>query len=109
MLSLSTVALMATYLISIVCVAARRIRKDRPLPPARWSLGKFGLPCNIIAICYSSWGFFWSFWPNSYQPNAQALNYAFVLFVGFMTIASVLYVTYARKIYEGPVVKVMTS
>ena len=40
MLSLSSAALMATYVISISCVTARRFNLSRPLPPARWSLGR---------------------------------------------------------------------
>lgn len=102
LLSLSTVALMATYLVSITCVLLRRVR-GQYLPPARWSLGKFGLPINACALVYSCWSFFWSFWPNSYSINAENFNWACVLFVGLMGIGSILYFTHARKIYEGPV------
>ncbi|KAK6437726.1 hypothetical protein LTR95_006082, partial [Oleoguttula sp. CCFEE 5521] len=79
LLSLSTVALMATYVISVTCVLVRRIRKQH-LPPARWSLGKSGLPINALALTYALWSFFWSFWPNTYSPDAQSFNWAFVLF-----------------------------
>jgi choline transport protein len=105
MLSLATVALMATYLISVGCVALKRIR-SQPLPHARWSLGRWGLPINCTAIVYATWSFFWSFWPNSYHVNAVNFNWASVLFVGLMGISAILYLTYARRIYEGPVVKV---
>lgn len=104
MLSLSTVALMATYLISVGCVTLKRLRKE-PLPPARWSLGKAGLPVNLTAMLYAVWSFFWSFWPNAHDVNAVNFNWACVLFVGLMLISAVLYLTYARRKYEGPVVK----
>jgi choline transport protein len=105
MLSLSTVALMATYVISVGCVTLKRLRHES-LPDSRWSLGRWGLPINITAFMYAIWAFFWSFWPNSMQVTAVNFNWACVLFVGLMGISGVLYVVHARKVYEGPVVKV---
>lgn len=102
MLSLSTVALMATYVVSVTCVLIRRIR-GQYLPHARWSLGRWGLPVNALALAYACWSFFWSFWPNAYDVNAENFNWACVLFVGLMGIGTVLYFTHARKIYDGPV------
>jgi choline transport protein len=106
LLSLSTVALMATYVISIGCVVIRRFNTLQPLPPARWSLGRYGLPINIIALIYAVWAFFWSFWPNAHDIIADNFNYACVLFVGLMTISAVLYLVHARKVYDGPVATV---
>ena len=105
MLSLSTIALMATYTISVGCITLKRIRNE-PLPQTRWSLGKFGMPINVISLIYSLWSFFWSFWPNSYSVNAANFNWACVLFVGLMGLSGLLYAVYARNVYEGPVVKV---
>lgn len=102
MLSLSTVALMATYVVSITCVLIRRI-KGQHLPPARWSLGRAGLLVNALALVYACWSFFWSFWPNAYDVNAENFNWACVLFVGLMGLGTVLYFTHARKVYDGPV------
>lgn len=105
MLSLSSTALMATYIISIGCVVHARMRSE-PLPPSRWSLGRFGMGVNVVALVYSTWAFFWSFWPNSYQVTAINMNFAVVLFFGLLAISVILYVVHARKVYEGPVVKV---
>ncbi|KAK5003125.1 hypothetical protein LTR28_010562 [Elasticomyces elasticus] len=104
-LSLSTVALMATYVISIGCVTLKRYRLEA-LPPARWSLGRMGMPVNCVALAYACWSFFWSFWPNQAHVTATNFNWACVLFVGLMGIAGALYAFHARHVYEGPVVKV---
>ena len=104
-LSLGVVALMATYAISICCVLLKRLRGEA-FPPARWSLGKFGSLINAVALGYIAWAFFWSFWPNEYQPTVQTFNWAVVLFVGVMGIACIEYVLRARKYYQGPVLKV---
>lgn len=104
-LSLSCVALTSTYSISIGCVFYRRITAPETLPPARWNLGKAGNFVNLGALTYSSWVFFWSFWPNSHDINVLNFNWACVLFVGFMAISLILYLARGRYVYEGPVVK----
>ena len=104
-LSLSTVALMATYVISVGCVSLKRVRGE-PLPDSRWTLGRWGFPINVMAFVYAIWSFFWSFWPNSMHVTAKNFNWACVLFTGLMSISGVLYIVHARKVYEGPVVKV---
>ena len=104
-LSLGVVALMAAYAISIGCILLKRIRGEQ-LPPARWNLGRAGTPVNTVALMYTTWAFFWSFWPNTFAPTVQTFNWAVVLFVGVMGIACVVYFVHARKYYEGPVAKV---
>ncbi|RMZ87432.1 hypothetical protein DV736_g5340, partial [Chaetothyriales sp. CBS 134916] len=47
-ISLSLLALMSTYMLSIGCLLLKRINSEA-LPPARWSLGRWGLPLNAIA------------------------------------------------------------
>lgn len=51
--SLSLLGLLSTYMISIGCVLLRRI-KGEALPPARWSLGRYGLAINAFAFLYSA-------------------------------------------------------
>lgn len=70
-ISLAAVAQMGTYLISITCVLYRRITAPHLLPKARFSLGSWGVPLNIMAIAYASLIFFWSFWPNTTPVDAE--------------------------------------
>ena len=96
---------MATYTISIGCVTFKRL-KGEPLPRSRWTLGRFGLPCNIMGLMYSIWSLFWSFWPEYGDITAANFNWSSVLFAGIMAIAAVYYIVHGRKVYEGPVAKV---
>ena len=105
-LSLASTAMMGTYVISIGCVTYRRFTR-LPLPSSRWSLGKAGIWVNCTALLYSTWAFVWSFFPNAYAVTLQNFNWASVLFVGLMGIATVLYWTQAKHVYEGPVAKVV--
>ncbi|KAB8229631.1 amino acid permease-domain-containing protein [Aspergillus alliaceus] len=79
LVSLSTVALMATYLISFTCLILRRVYCNPPLPPCR------------------------CFWPILHDASAVNFNWAPVLFVGVMGASTVVYWLHARKVYEGTV------
>ncbi|RDW56626.1 hypothetical protein BP5796_13091 [Coleophoma crateriformis] len=105
-ISLQIVALMLTYTCSISCVLYRRLAHPELLPSARWSLGKWGVPVNIIGILFAAFSFFWSFWPNTIPVNAQNFNWSVVLFLGVLGISLAQYFFQGRKIYVGPVTKV---
>ncbi len=105
-LSLATTALMASYGLCVGCIMLRRVRKQ-PLPRARWSLGRAGLPVNCVATAYAAWCFFWCFWPVREVGGAGEFNWAIMLFLGLVGIACALYFYGGkRKSYSGPVLKV---
>lgn len=95
---------MSTYAISIGCVALKRLR-HQPLPPSRWSLGKFSLPVNLFAFTYSCFAIIFVCFPvtTPIDPGAN-MNWAIVMFSGVLLIALVYYFLHGRKVYEGPVV-----
>lgn len=97
---------MFTYAISISCVLYRRLAHPELLPPARWTLGRWGVPVNVTALVYVSFAFFWSFWPNERPVTRQNFNWAVVMFVGIFILSVVNYVVYGRKVYVGPVMSV---
>lgn len=63
-----------TYVLSISCVLWRRTLGE-PLPPARWSLGKLGIPLNIIAILYQSFATIISFFPLFAEVTPANFNW----------------------------------
>lgn len=75
MTSLAVVALLQCYGLSIGCHLWRRIYKPETLPPAYFPLGRFGVPLNVLAIIYCTYGFFWSFWPTSTPVTAEGFNW----------------------------------
>lgn len=101
--SLLTVALLQCYCLSIGCLLWRRIRHPETLPPAQFSLGKFGIPVNAAAVTYALWAFFWSFWPQYYPVTAAGFNWASVIFVGVLILALLHFLFVARHKYTGPV------
>jgi len=103
-LSLQLSSLMASYAICIACVTVRKLRNPQSLPKARWSLGRLGLPINIVAACYATFASFWTFWPNSTPVDAGSFNWAPVIFIVVVIVAMVNYFIQGRHKYHGPVV-----
>jgi amino acid transporter len=108
-ISLQVCALMMTYSVSVGCVLYRRIAHPELIPTARWSLGKWGVPVNIIGLIYSLFTFFWSFWPNTVPVTLDTFNWSVVLFVGVFVICLLMYVVRGRKVYNGPVSEVKSA
>lgn len=101
--SLLTVALLQCYCLSVGCLLWRRIMRPETLPPSPFSLGKFGIPINMMAVTYSLWAFFWSFWPQLYPVTLDGFNWAAVIFGGVLLVAIVFYIFKGRHVYAGPV------
>jgi amino acid transporter len=102
-ISLQIVALMFSYAISISCVLYRRLAHPELLPPARWSLGKWGVLINSVGLAYAIFAFFWCFWPGETPVDAESMNWGVVMFVGVAIVCALSYAVQGRKIYKGPV------
>lgn len=100
--SLILLALLSTYMISIGCILLKRVRKE-DLPPARWSLGNWGLPINAFAFLYSGFVMVFCAFPNTVPVTTSTANWAPVLWVGVIVIAVVVYLVHGRKAYTPPV------
>jgi len=74
-IGLLTGALGLTYALSIACVLWRRCFGE-PLPPARWSLGRWGIPCNIVALLYTIMSTLISFFPIFYGTGPSDMNWS---------------------------------
>lgn len=100
--SLNLLALLSTYMLSIGCVALKRIRGE-PLPFARWSLGRWGLPINIFAFVYSGFAIVFACFPPGLPVDTSSANWAVVVWVGVFLISIVIYFLYGKKHYTAPV------
>jgi choline transport protein len=104
--SLLTVAVLQCYCLSIGCLLWRRIHHPETLPPTRFSLGRYGILINALAVVYSLWSFFWCFWPISYPVTASGFNWSSPIFCAVLIVAMVYFVFVARHKYVGPVTEV---
>lgn len=102
LVSLSTLGLMSTYMLSIGCVLLKRIKRE-PLPPARWSLGRYGLVINGFAFLYSGFIVIFCCFPLSLPVGVADANWAPLIWVAVIIFAAIMYVLQGRRTYTAPV------
>ena len=100
--SLTLLALLSTYMISIGCVLRKRILQE-PLPAARWSLGRLGLPVNAFAFCYCIFVIVFASFPNELPVALDTANWAPAVWAGVVVLALAAYILHGRKKYTPPV------
>ncbi|KAJ4362981.1 hypothetical protein N0V83_010098 [Neocucurbitaria cava] len=80
---------------------------DRSLTWGPWRLkGAFGIANNVVAICYLLLIIFFSFWPNSVNPDLVHMNWAGVVTGSVALFSVAYYLLFAKKSYTGPIVEV---
>jgi choline transport protein len=111
-LSIGICALLGSYLVSISCVAWRRIT-SRPLLPCSFSLGRWGLPINLLSLAFLSVAWVMSFFPPTVHPTVEGMNWSCLVFGGVMIGAGAYYWGWAGREgkgqYVGPVEYVRKS
>jgi amino acid transporter len=102
-ISLQMSSLMLTYMLSISCVLYRRLTHPELLPPARWSLGRFGIMINGAALIFSMFFLFWCFWPLQTSVDPTTFNWAILMFSTIVIASTIFYFLGGRRKYAGPV------
>ncbi|KAJ5568788.1 hypothetical protein N7450_011274 [Penicillium hetheringtonii] len=70
---------------------------------AKWNCGRFiGTIVNVLALAWIVFELVLFSMPTALPVTRVSMNYASVVFVGFMAISAVWYLVYARKHYKGP-------
>lgn len=94
--------MMSSYMVTISCVLLKRIR-GQPLPPCRWSLGRFGMAANIGSLCFLFPVFVFTFFPLATPVTATTMNWSSLMFCSIVLFATIYYLIYGRKQYIPPV------
>jgi len=79
----------------------RRLRG--PLPPHRWSLGKYGLFVNIGAVAFLLVVWVFVFFPLTPVVTPETMNWSILMFGSTMLFAVVYYMLVGKKTYKSPV------
>ena len=103
--SLSASLLLTSYMFSISTLLLRRATGP-DLPSRRWSLGKWGATVNIIAVCFLSVFWIFSFFPPTAVVTTTTMNWNSLMFVIIVLVAALYYFLKARHEYIGPVMLV---
>ncbi|KAK4183888.1 amino acid/polyamine transporter I [Podospora australis] len=98
----SGVGVIALTLSYAMPIAVSMIEGRQQVKGAKFSLGKFGWFCNIIALAWSLFALPLFCMPAYIPVTAQTVNYAPVVLVGFVAIAGIWYAVWGHKHYAGP-------
>ncbi|KAI7459984.1 amino acid transporter-like protein [Hortaea werneckii] len=106
--SLGTVSILSSYTVTVGCLIWRRLF-GKPLPPRRWSLGRWGLAVNMFSLCLTTPMLFFYVWPLYYPVTASNMNWSSAMLGGVTIIALVYYLVKGRHDYAGPVSFVLSE
>lgn len=107
-ISLGVAAMLTSYIISISCIAIKRIRGE-PLLPSKFDLGRFGLAINIISILFLVYLWIFAFFPSAPHPKVADMNWAILGYGVVILFAMAYYFVRGRYSYVGPVEYVRRS
>jgi choline transport protein len=92
---------MGSYIITISCVLLHRLQGGE-LPTARFTLGNWGVLCNVIALIFLIPIFVFSFFPTAPKPTAISMNWTSTLVGGIVLLATGYYISWGRRLYSPP-------
>ncbi|KAI5305038.1 hypothetical protein KEM56_005451 [Ascosphaera pollenicola] len=101
--SLTISSMFASYCLSIGCILRKRLVGE-PLPPCRWSLGRFGTLINCLALGFTLPLMVFLFFPQTSMVDKESMNYAVVMFGGANILAGAYYFIRGKNHYVPPVV-----
>lgn len=102
--SLTMAGLFTSYLTVIVLMIIKRVEGET-LEFGPWSLGRAGLPINILSACFLVLIVFFSFFPPATPVTLMTMNWSCLMWGGSMLIGLAYYAVLGRKRYHGPVVE----
>ncbi|TQB69109.1 hypothetical protein MPDQ_002327 [Monascus purpureus] len=100
LLSLSSLTFYISYLIPLVCLVWQRMRV--PIEWGPWSLGKWGLPLNLISIAFIIYISIFLPFPAQMPVTAANMNYASLVFGAVVIFSVVDWSLRGRKKWSGP-------
>lgn len=77
--------------------------KGRPLLECHYSLGKYGLMINVMALLFLVLSFVMICFPPERDPTLQSMNWSIVILTGVLVLSCGYYMSIARHKYVGPV------
>ncbi|KAJ5710387.1 hypothetical protein N7488_004543 [Penicillium malachiteum] len=101
-ISLTITSLMSAYIVSIGCVLFKRLRGE-PLPPHRWTLGRFGMVINLGALAFLLPIFVFAFFPLYTPVTLETMNWSVVMYIGVIGLAMLYYWVRGRHRFIPPV------
>jgi choline transport protein len=100
MLSLNQGAVLGSYIIAIGCKINARVRDKLPKGP--WSLGKYGLYVDVLAVLLLAPLFVFAMFPGSPSVNAGNMNWGVLLFGSVVLLSTIYFFVRGTHYYVSP-------
>ena len=97
--ALSTFGLYQSYFLAIGCMLSARLAGRFETAP--WSLGKWGVPINILGLIYSAWVGIFLIFPNYLPITAAYMNYALPINIFVWMIALAMWFGWGKNNWKG--------
>jgi amino acid transporter len=107
-LSLSTLGLYISYLIPLWLLVYKRLTAPADIPKGTFSLGKLGLPMNLLAILFSTYFVIFLPFPPLLPVTGENMQYAGPVLGFVMLFAIGDWIVRGRHRWEGPTVSLRT-
>jgi choline transport protein len=104
--SLCTLAAFMSYTLPIGSFLWYRLTQSTPIAYGPWSLGRWGVPINIFALCWCIFFVVILPFPSVMPVTAEDMNYAGPITVAVFCALSIDWMLRARHQYFGPKVEV---
>ncbi|OOF94007.1 hypothetical protein ASPCADRAFT_52518 [Aspergillus carbonarius ITEM 5010] len=108
-LSLSTLGLYISYLIPLVLLVFKRLTAPGDIPQGTFSLGKWGLPINFVAILFALYFSIFLPFPATLPVTGENMNYAGPVLGFIMLFAVGDWVVRGRYKWHGPTMAYSTE
>lgn len=109
LVSLTTLGYYFSYAIPTVLFAIRRYNKSDPISFGPWTMGRFGLLVNLLAVAFCVFLVIFLPFPPYLPVTGTNMNYASPVFGAVMVLATLNYVLRARKKFTGPIKEVSSE
>ncbi|OTB01038.1 hypothetical protein M426DRAFT_224851 [Hypoxylon sp. CI-4A] len=98
--SVGVISLAVSYAIPI---SISLMHKRKEVNSAKWTMGRYlGLVVNLLTVAWIVFEVILFSMPTALPTSEASMNYAIVVFIGFMVLSAIWYGIYARKVYRGP-------
>ncbi|KNG82807.1 amino acid permease [Aspergillus nomiae NRRL 13137] len=104
-LSLSTLGLYISYLIPLILLVFKRFVAPQDIPQGTFTLGKWGLPMNLLAILFATYFVIFLPFPSTLPVTAENMNYAGPVLGFVMLFACGDWIVRGRHKWEGPTMR----
>lgn len=106
-ISLPALAMYISYFIPIFFLLLRRLSRPKSIVWGPFSVGRWGIPINLGALCYIAFIVVWMPLPTVLPVSANDMNYAGPLLGAVILGALIDWCVSARSRFQVPVVKTM--